>query len=1155
MKKIVRPFIAVLGLGLFTAFSLAQSSAPSLSQFLPGDTGFKPSTGNQTAPALAAGGNTVLMAWADGRAYQTNFVFSEFETSRDIYAMRFDATGNPLDAVPFVVTQKQAAQDLPQVAWNGTAWLVAFESYDIGGTGYYEKSLEAVRIAPSGQVLDPQPIKIRNVAPYGGSWAIASDGTDWVVAFQSSNSSSALSVLRVTAAGAVIQGPKLLVPSTYFLRFNLKLAYAAGVYLFTWTEFDATWAIRFDAGLNLLDPAPFLLMNAGYAGIASSGSQFYIVWVRQNPPNYVIEVVGSRVSTTGAILDGGGLGVPISGNNSPLTDWATSVAWDGTNFRVSWGFNNGVSVARVDSTGAVLDPGGASVPGPRSGPTAATPGGNLQIGWSELTSNNAEYDVWAANISPGFISGPKIAAGGGAPSQTRDDVAIGTDGSMIVFRSDFSNTFRIMVQPLDAAGNVLTPEPILLDTGNATTGPGAPSIAWNGSVYLATWGSSMGIRAQRINQNGSLVDSSPFAVMPGFGPTDVSATGTTFLVIARQFLFGNPEYIGPFVARVDGVTGISLDPAGRSVGRSYCVSVSVTTVGNRWLAAFRSNSTHDNPAGRTYGTFVDANGTVGSEFSIYGPNTVGGNGHLEIAAASDGTNAFVLQSNEVSSGAETDLVGVIVNPDSSTRLPVNLTPWLGNQYSERVAWDGTHYVVVYSDQRTRFALSTLDQLDARSDIMGMRVDANGTKIDPFGFVVSASAAAEGYANIASADGVTLVTSAIMRNAPFNAYRIGFDYLGEGGNEWPVAAAMSDVSAGDTPLAVSFSSTGTMDLDGSVFSYLWNFGDGSTSTAFNPSHTYNTPGQYVVTLQVTDNLGTLSTATVPIEATAPNLNPVAMAFATPATGAAPLSVVFTSDGSYDPDGAIGNRYWAFSDGNDYWGATAYNTFAAPGTYTATLTVYDHRGGTGTTVITVVAANPNNVPPLAPSNLTYWSVFATSADIHWTDNSPNESGFILERCTGTSAFCVANPGSWTPTTTTGANVTSFTQTGLAQNTTYSWRVKAFNAIGSSSYSNVLTLTTLALPAAPTNLKAQAKPGGTKASVKLQWTDNATNETGYQVERCKGATCTNFTAIAYLPPNYSSYTNSGLPHAATFRYRVTANGNGGNSPYSNIVKVTTQ
>ena len=106
---------------------------------------------------------------------------------------------------------------------------------------------------------------------------------------------------------------------------------------------------------------------------------------------------------------------------------------------------------------------------------------------------------------------------------------MGANGSMIVFRSDISGANRIMAQPLDLNGRGLTRNPIQLDSGPTNNGPSAPSVAWNGSVYLATWGNSTGIVAQRLNQDGSLVDLAPFHVMPGFGPTEVSAVGNTFL--------------------------------------------------------------------------------------------------------------------------------------------------------------------------------------------------------------------------------------------------------------------------------------------------------------------------------------------------------------------------------------------------------------------------------------------------------------------------------------------------------------------------------------------------------------------------------------------------------------------------------------------------
>ena len=109
------------------------------------------------------------------------------------------------------------------------------------------------------------------------------------------------------------------------------------------------------------------------------------------------------------------------------------------------------------------------------------------------------------------------------------------------------------------------------------------------------------------------------------------------------------------------------------------------------------------------------------------------------------------------------------------------------------------------------------------------------------------------------------------------------------------------------------------------------------------------------------------------------------------------------------------------------------------------------------------------PAAPSGLAYSRLTATSADLYWTDNSSNETGFTLERCTGTLLFCAGNPGAWSVSTTTGANVTGFTDTGLSAGTAYVWRVKAFNAVGNSGYSNHLSATTPAqpvIPAAPTS-----------------------------------------------------------------------------------------
>jgi PKD repeat protein len=91
------------------------------------------------------------------------------------------------------------------------------------------------------------------------------------------------------------------------------------------------------------------------------------------------------------------------------------------------------------------------------------------------------------------------------------------------------------------------------------------------------------------------------------------------------------------------------------------------------------------------------------------------------------------------------------------------------------------------------------------------------------------------------------------------------------NAPPVPVATATPLSGVAPLAVRFSSAGSTDSDGSIAKYAWAFGDGSTSTAANPSHTYSKLGSYTATLTLTDNKGATATTTVAIQALAYTLH--------------------------------------------------------------------------------------------------------------------------------------------------------------------------------------------------------------------------------------------------------------------------------------------
>ena len=102
-----------------------------------------------------------------------------------------------------------------------------------------------------------------------------------------------------------------------------------------------------------------------------------------------------------------------------------------------------------------------------------------------------------------------------------------------------------------------------------------------------------------------------------------------------------------------------------------------------------------------------------------------------------------------------------------------------------------------------------------------------------------------------------------------------------------------------------------------------------------------------------------------------------------------------------------------------------------------------------ILTILAASHSHaVVPAAPSNLHTIAIAATHVDFAWQDNSNNETQFRLQRLIS---------GTYTTIATVGANVTTASDTTVAPNTSYNYRIKAYNQTGLSAPSNVVSVTT--------------------------------------------------------------------------------------------------
>src|SRR5271168_2979316 len=201
-----------------------------------------------------------------------------------------------------------------------------------------------------------------------------------------------------------------------------------------------------------------------------------------------------------------------------------------------------------------------------------------------------------------------------------------------------------------------------------------------------------------------------------------------------------------------------------------------------------------------------------------------------------------------------------------------------------------------------------------------------------------------------------------------------------------------------------------------------------------------------------------------------------------------------------------------------------------------------------VATAVTTAPS---PTAPSNLTAVAASGTQINLSWTASTETGgtiSKYLVERCQGAGCANFTQVG----TSTTA----SYNNTGLTASTSYSYRVRATDALNNTSpYSNTASATTSGanLPTAPTNLTASATG---PAQINLSWT--ASTELGgtiaqYLVERCQGAGCANFAQVG--TSTMTSYNDTGLAASTTYSYRVrAADALNNTGPYSNTANATT-
>ncbi|MGZ4215443.1 MAG: PKD domain-containing protein [Solirubrobacteraceae bacterium] len=303
---------------------------------------------------------------------------------------------------------------------------------------------------------------------------------------------------------------------------------------------------------------------------------------------------------------------------------------------------------------------------------------------------------------------------------------------------------------------------------------------------------------------------------------------------------------------------------------------------------------------------------------------------------------------------------------------------------------------------------------------------------------------------------------------------------------PPTAAFSPPAGGQQPHSpVSFDSSASAAASGGrITAYSWDFGDGSTGTGSNPSHTYSSPGRYTVALTVTDELGmpsTTTTHTVTVDAA-----PIPSFAASPNPATLGPAVAFDARGSSDSLGTITAYSWDFGDGSTGSGATTTHAYQTPGHYTITLTITNDAGQTATVnhPVTVDAA-PSSSFSVSPS------AARTNAPVSFNAGSSSDTVGTIVAYTWnfgdgasagslTASHTYASPGSY---------MVALTVTNDAGQTATSTQTVTVYAPPSASFS---VAPATALPGAAVNFNAGASsdPGGAITGYSWSFGDGATS-----------------------------------------------------------------
>lgn len=579
----------------------------------------------QFEPDIASDGHGFLAIWIDGRVSHTVYQ----STGSLLWASHFAVDGTLTSAAGMKLAD--GVFDA-RIASNGTDYLIATRRID----GIYTQPFD-----DEGHAL-ADAIRVDTAATV--PMILASNGSSYLL---TTNRQSAIQWQMLDRLGRPAGDPQVVSASNAWTN-NAVVVTNDGVYHLIYGTVecvsgqDCSYGVDDVAVTNghaveprrLVAPSSF----SGYVAAASSGSRFLVAWVDATAIHEQLFDSDDNAVTTARTL-------------GPTFDAVLTVGWDGARYLVTQSNAAGaLGAQRVGADGELLDVTPFLITSDIAlQPGFARGGGRVGIVWSAafgtpiadvygrvvfdfnelaataippLRLSNAPsvqhapaaasvrertIRVWRAGDGNGSIE--MAIDGGGAAvlspengdNQHDPDVAAIGDVALIVWRSDTHSLRRVLGVRVDANGNRLDQEPIVIDQdAPLAVGPALDrvSVATDGHAFLVAWSGYYVVSARRIAKDGSLIDAAPITAshIEYFVTAGVKAlwTGTTYVVVFafednRLTLHPPAMDVSLYAARISS-SGVALDAAeNRKVYDEFgatLIDLSAAAAGDRVVIAF-----------------------------------------------------------------------------------------------------------------------------------------------------------------------------------------------------------------------------------------------------------------------------------------------------------------------------------------------------------------------------------------------------------------------------------------------------------------------------------------------------------------------------------------------------------------------------------------